>query len=68
LSSFDTLTYDLVTDPLLGFLPPNVTAPEGEGFIGYTARPQATLAHGDIIEGAASIKFDDNAASSPIPM
>lgn len=60
-TSYDTTTFDLVSNPLLGFLPPNVNAPEGEGFIGYSVNPKASLLHGDVITNRASIVFDNNA-------
>lgn len=61
-TSYDTTTFDVVTNPLLGFLPPNVNSPEGEGFIAYTVSPKSTVSHGDIINGdSASIIFDSNA-------
>jgi len=63
--SYDTTTYDLVTNPSMGFLPPNVIAPEGQGFISYSVYPKTTVLHGDVITGdSASIVFDNNA---PLP-
>jgi hypothetical protein len=51
---------DLVTDPELGFLPPNVNSPEGEGFISYSVYLKPGLAHGTTIGNSASIVFDYN--------
>jgi hypothetical protein len=61
-ASIDPLTGDLISDPLAGFLPPNVAAPEGEGYVNYTARHDAGLATGTQISAQASIVFDTNPA------
>lgn len=53
-------TLDLPMDPLAGFLPPNVTAPEGEGFVTYSIRTRAGLPTGTRIDAEASIVFDTN--------
>lgn len=45
-----------------GFLPPNVTAPEGEGSVSYTIKPLATLTDGTELTNRASIIFDENEA------
>jgi YD repeat-containing protein len=47
-------------DPFAGFLPPNDSAPRGEGFVSYRVRPRAGLATGTKIENGASIVFDTN--------
>lgn len=57
--SLDPDSRDLVSDPLLGFLPPNVLPPEGEGFVSFTVGVKDVL-HGDVIENKASIVFDEN--------
>ena len=64
--SWQLTTLDLATEsiPLLdGFLPPNVTSPEGEGYLYYSVSPRTTLQSGDQLESTASIYFDTN---SPI--
>lgn len=43
-------------------LPPNVEAPEGQGFVTFAVRPRAGLAAGAEIRNAASIVFDFNPA------
>jgi len=54
-----TLSIDL---PLLkGFLPPNVSAPEGEGSISFAVSPKPTITDGYKIQQQASIVFDNNA-------
>ncbi len=61
LLSRDPLTGMRPTDPLRGFLPPNVTAPEGEGSVTFSVRAKPGLVEGDIIGNSASIVFDLNA-------
>ncbi|WP_449369328.1 T9SS type A sorting domain-containing protein [Adhaeribacter arboris] len=51
----------MIDDPLDGFLPPNKTSPEGEGFISYSVLPKKELAHGTEIKNKATIYFDTNA-------
>ena len=60
--SLDPATNQPTTDPSLGFLPPNVNAPEGDGFAIYYAQPKAGLATGTAINEQASIVFDANPA------
>ena len=43
-------------------LPPNVTAPEGQGFVTFSVAPVAGLAEGTVIENDADIVFDFNPA------
>jgi PKD repeat protein len=59
-TSLDTVSMDVVTNPSLGFLPPNVSAPEGEGFISFSVRPKPTLQHLQVISNTSSITFDNN--------
>lgn len=47
-------------DPLAGFLPPNVTSPEGEGHVAYTVQMK-DLPAGTAVPNQASIVFDTNA-------
>jgi RHS repeat-associated protein len=59
--TLDPDTLDLpMSDPEAGFLPPNATAPEGEGFVSYRIRPRQGLATGTRIDAEASIVFDVN--------
>jgi hypothetical protein len=60
-TSLDPATGQPTTDPLLGFLPPNVDSPEGEGTVTFSAAPVASLPTGDVIRNRASIVFDVNA-------
>lgn len=58
--SLDPKTRELTDDPLDGFLPPNITSPQGEGFVSYSIKPKAGLPHGTEIRNKASIYFDNN--------
>jgi len=49
-------------DPLAGFLPPNVTSPEGQGSVLFTVMPKTNLPSGMEIRNSAGIVFDTNAA------
>jgi PKD repeat protein len=57
--TLDPITRDLVTDPFGGFLPPNVTSPEGEGFVSLSIGLK-NVHHLDAISNGASIVFDLN--------
>ncbi|HEX9953090.1 MAG TPA: T9SS type A sorting domain-containing protein [Rubricoccaceae bacterium] len=64
-SSDSTFSYSVagqvVTFRFVGIdLPPNVTSPEGQGYITYLVRPRAGLPTGTVIENEASIVFDFN--------
>jgi RHS repeat-associated protein len=61
-TTIDDATGDVPSDPSLGFLPPDVTPPQGEGFVDYTVSPKAGLATGATVAAGASIVFDNNAA------
>ncbi|MCC7493477.1 MAG: DUF11 domain-containing protein [Fimbriimonadaceae bacterium] len=50
---------DLLDDD--GFLPPNVTSPQGEGFCSYEIRMPDGIASGTVITNTARIVFDANA-------
>jgi RHS repeat-associated protein len=57
-TSLDPDTLDLLSDPLGGFLPPNVTAPEGDGFVSYFIRSRSGLPTGARLDAQARIVFD----------
>ncbi|HEV7403506.1 MAG TPA: carboxypeptidase regulatory-like domain-containing protein [Chthoniobacteraceae bacterium] len=63
-TSIDPATGDVPGDADLGFLPPNVTGPEGEGYVSYTVQAKKTSATGSPIDAQASIVFDANPAIS----
>ncbi len=60
LTTYDTETHEPTTDSLAGFLPPNVTAPEGQGVIRYRINLKEGLASNTLIANQASIVFDRN--------
>lgn len=59
-TSIDPTTGLPPTDPLAGFLPPNVTPPEGQGSVLFTVKPKEGLDTGTEIRNQASIVFDVN--------
>lgn len=59
-STIDPVTGDVPSNPLAGFLPPNVNSPEGDGSVSYTVRPNAGLQTGVVIDSEARIVFDTN--------
>jgi hypothetical protein len=56
----DKSTGQVTINPLAGFLPPNVTAPEGEGNISFAIDLKNGLDDGTVIRNKASIIFDTN--------
>jgi hypothetical protein len=61
-ASIDPLTGGPTTDPFIGFLPPNVTPPEGQGSMFFSVQPGSGLSSGTVIRNQATIVFDQNAA------
>jgi hypothetical protein len=59
-SSLDPVTLSSVQNPFDGFLPPNINAPEGEGFIEFRISQKEGLTHQTRIANKASIVFDFN--------
>jgi hypothetical protein len=59
-TSLDPATGQPPADPLEGFLPPNVTPPEGQGRVFFTLRPKAGLPTDTAIRNTARIVFDAN--------
>ena len=58
--SLDPQTMQLTEDPLLGFLPPNIQSPQGEGFVSYIVKPKRDLLSDTKIRNTATIVFDMN--------
>ena len=59
--SLDPVTLEDIEDPDLGFLPPNITDPEGQGSVSFTVQLKGEPRHEEQIFNAASIIFDANA-------
>ncbi len=59
-TSIDPLTGDPPTDPRIGFLPPNVNPPEGDGSVLFNVMPKQGLATDTQILNQATIVFDAN--------
>lgn len=59
--SLDPLTTEIA--PVLndGFLNPNVSPPEGEGFVSFKVKPKNNVTHLQQINNTATIYFDNNA-------
>ena len=60
--TIDRHTGDITDDPLAGFLPPNINAPEGDGFFTYSIELKDGLPGGTQIKNKATIIFDNNDA------
>jgi hypothetical protein len=58
--SIDPMTGQPPIDPLRGFLPPNTSAPNGQGSVYFSIDPLSNLAAGDTITNGAVIVFDTN--------
>jgi hypothetical protein len=59
--SLDPVTTEIA--PLLndGFLNPNISPPEGEGFVSFKVNPKTNVTHLQQIQNSAFIYFDNNA-------
>jgi len=58
--SLNPVTMDLEEDPFLGFLPPNVSSPQGEGFVSFSVGLKKELTTNAEIRNKAAIVFDAN--------
>ena len=58
--SLDRITGEPTEDVDLGFLPPNVTSPQGEGNVSFSCMLKSSAAHNDFVTNRASITFDLN--------
>jgi RHS repeat-associated protein len=61
LTGIDPVTGDVPADATKGFLPPDVNAPEGRGFVTYVVRATGSSPTGTAVVGQATIVFDANA-------
>jgi len=60
LTTLNPATNQLPEDPMAGFLPPNKSAPEGEGSVRFYISPHQFLGDGTRISNHAEIVFDSN--------
>ena len=60
--SLDPVTRELVVGVNDGFLNPNVTSPEGEGFVSFSIMPLPNRPHLQQVQNRAEIIFDENAS------
>ncbi|MEO8150814.1 MAG: T9SS type A sorting domain-containing protein [Bacteroidia bacterium] len=61
LISLDPLTMEPITDPWIGFLPPNDSTGRGQGSVSYSVKTKSNIATGTIINNKADVFFDFNA-------
>jgi PKD repeat protein len=66
-SSYDPDTFSIVANPADGFLNPNITAPEGDGFITFHCDLLPGLNNLDVVNNKAEIIFDLNASIATQP-
>ena len=65
-TTLDKSTLQPPGNPLLGFLPPNQTPPQGEGSVLFTIKASASVPNGSIIQNGAVINFDGNSQNTPV--
>ena len=60
--TFTTIDPTTLDDPVgnvsEGFLPPNVTAPQGQGFVSYSVQPKSGDTTGTVLQAHATVTFD----------
>lgn len=61
-STLDPTTLKETDDDLVGFLPPNTTSPQGEGFVSFSIDVMPNFRTGDEVKNKSSIIFDNNPA------
>ena len=60
-TAIDPVTLDEpIGNVLEGFLPPDITAPEGQGFVSYIVEPKTTDTTGTVINAKAGVVFNTN--------
>ncbi|MBK9417978.1 MAG: T9SS type A sorting domain-containing protein [Flavobacteriales bacterium] len=59
-TSLDPATMEPTTDVFAGFLPPNLTSPEGQGWVNFRVRTLPGLSDTVVISNDALIYFDGN--------
>jgi hypothetical protein len=59
-NSIDPATGSPPDDPTVGFLPPNVHSPDGQGSVLFGVKPRPELASGTAVTNQATVVFDAN--------
>jgi PKD repeat protein len=62
--SLDATTLEEIEDPDIGFLPPNINRPEGEGAVAFFVKLKNAPQHEEQIRNSGGIVFDANPAIS----
>jgi PKD repeat protein len=60
--SLDATTLEDIEDPGIGFLPPNINRPEGEGAVSFFVKLKNAPQNNEQVQNSASIVFDANPA------
>lgn len=60
-TTIDPATGSIPANPQLGFLPPDVTPPQGEGYVTYSVLPAASVPTGTEVTAQAEVVFDNQA-------
>ncbi len=61
-TSLDPTTGEATTDPAAGFLPPDVTPPQGQAHLLFSILPKSGLSDGTTVCNRATVVFDSNPA------
>jgi hypothetical protein len=65
-TTLDKSTLQPPSNPLLGFLPPDQTPPQGEGSVLFTIKPSSSVPNGSTIQNSAVINFDGSSQATPV--
>jgi hypothetical protein len=65
-TTLDKTTLQPPSNPLFGFLPPNVTPPQGEGSVLFTIQTAAGVVNGATIQNGATLNFDGASQNTPV--
>lgn len=68
LTSIDPATGDVPLGADVGFLPPNLMPPEGDGFVTYSVRPRSGVPNATRVDAVARIFFDTEAPIDTPPI
>lgn len=66
--TIDPATGSAPSDPLVGFLPPDINDGEGQGFVSYSIQAVTDATTGTRVDAMASIVFDNNAPIETPPI